>query len=807
MDGMTKQLKQSEINIQRSINFVYNGLTNDLTNLGVKLNDAQTAQLQTMITQIIQEHGTQNNEEIKKIFAQQLKDTIGIDPTSNDGKTIISEFNDRMDGMTKKLEQSEMNIQRSINYMYNSLSNQLDNLFLNHDVKLDQNTFDALCKEIAIICANNNNNVPSDLSATLDAWLDKTITDKGQREKIINIMKEANGDIKNIVKDTNEKVTQLLKKEKETEKQPKPITPDVVNASKLYRDINTDNDYGKNSNLSTQEITNYYGTKSGHALTDYAVRKKYEEYGQINLKNENEKLSKFDNIMHDCQNKADAISKYVNNNGSGWPWQDKSLTDDDLLRLGFSGKDIKTIKEYDVSKNNGDNNGTISKEEAINAGVLGGVEFRTHTLTTDTQELFDHLGGKKNISTEKDLQTLKILGYDPKNSFEKYKIKIGDKEGVVKGDFEKFSDEIDYEAINRRINKTPKHMRKEFFKKVDLDKDGKINSKHELSLALENLDLLKVNVGENLMQKYNLKFQGYDNENMYPLGTVYDKHLPLGVDCEYDENSRTFVLEEGVKLSDFSKVDKDVYNIINDKQRFIDVGDVILNGKIVSSLFKLDDNMKSAITKTFGDCSDESIKQFEQQWQCKTQNDLYNLGALANNMICTKTLFNGHDFIPMKDFYNKTIVGFDKTGETIKLFDYIQKNHDGNIYYNTFTDKIQIGNKTFMLDGNNDGIIQGADIENFREGAKQELGEEKWKEVINRKLSFELNSLPDKQQSDKQNIINTVNTDLDDANKQLTNESNELQDKPQCEEQNISNTANIDLKDANPQHILETPQP
>ena len=112
-----------------------------------------------------------------------------------------------------------------------------------------------------------------------------------------------------------------------------------------------------------------------------------------------------------------------------------------------------------------------------------------------------------------------------------------------------------------------------------------------------------------------------------------------------------------------------------------------------------------------------------------------------------------------------------------------------------------------MLDGNNDGIIQGADIENFREGAKQELGEEKWKEVINRELSFELNSLPDKQQSDKQNIINTVNTDLDDANKQLTNESNELQDKPQCEEQNISNTANIDLKDANPQHILETPQP
>ena len=551
-------------------------------------------------------------------------------------------------------------------------------------------------------------------------------------------------DIEKLSKKISDEADEIKKKIEEVKKKHNDIEPApiVIQGSQLYRDINTDNDYGKSSNLSAQEMVDYYGKNS--ELTDYAILQKYKEFGQIDLKNEQEKLQEWDKIMHEAQNKASAISDYVDNNGTnfgGYMFNlfggDKFLTNDDLLAQGLSGKDIETIKKYDSIDNGGDNDGKISKKEAINAGVLGNATFKQHELDNPTQRLFNNLGGEDNIVTEEELNILKELGYDPSEIYNKYKITIGNKTGIAKGDFGRAADEIDLNKINDKINKLPTNIKRDFIKTVDTDGDNKISSKEELAMALENFDSFKDKLQNDVIYSHDFIAENSSTGQLTNLLRVYQKDLQHGINYKYSEDDRQFITtDDKFDKNSITYPDKEIEDILVNGRKFIDIGKFTTNNGItLDCVTVLDDAMKDAIAKTYhkesSQLNEEDIKNFEEKWQCKNQYDAYNLGALKHNIINTHALFEEEDIVTTDKLNEKTIAGYDPTGKIAKLLDYADGEQDGYVNKDTFVSSLTIDGHKLTLDQNKSGDVSKDELDAFTNKMEDILGEDKVNEICN----------------------------------------------------------------------------
>ena len=547
-------------------------------------------------------------------------------------------------------------------------------------------------------------------------------------------------------KEDNDKQEEDNKKQKEDNKKQKedndkqrgkiPV-PLEIKGSQLYRDINTDNDFGENSNLSNQEMVDYYGKNS--ELTDYAILQKYKEFGQIDLKNEKEKLPEWDRMMREAQNEASIISDYVDNNGTRFGGYvffggEKFLTDDDLLAQGLSGKDIETIKKYDLINNGGDNDGKISKKEAINAGVLGNATFQQHEVGEETQTLANSLGGEDNIITQNELSVLKDFGYDPSKMFNKYKTNIGNKTGIVKGDFEDAMEEIDLKSINDYINTLPNEAREKILAVSDIDGDGKISSKKELAHAIKNANMLREALQHDQLNIINLQLT-LNSGHTLPLITLYNKHLKNEYNFKYDDEAHKFVSQGKMDPSTITFDREQTKDIMLNGREFLDIGTVSLNKVNTDCLVLLDDPMKTAIAKTYGkdsfeDCTEQDVRNFEKKWQCHTESDVFNLGALKNDIINTESLFNGQEIISTDTFNAKTIAGFDQTGLTAKILDYADGCQDGYINLNIFLNKITLNGQVIELDQNHDGIVKHDELNSFCDQVKNIVGEEEMNKII-----------------------------------------------------------------------------
>ena len=526
-----------------------------------------------------------------------------------------------------------------------------------------------------------------------------------------------------------------------------PPTPIEYQASQLFRNINTDND----KTLSDEEMLAYYGPKSGSNLTDHSILQKYKKFGSINVDNEKEKLQEWNTMMLLDQQEADKISSLLDKNGTTFGGflglgGTKFFTDEDLLKLGLPGKTIETIKKYDSLKNNGNNDGKISKEEAINAAILGGASFTTNTLTQETQNLFNHLGGEDNIITENEINILKKLGYDPKEIFNTFKINIGNKSGIVPGDFENVANKIDLNKINAYIETWPDDIKQEFLSIVDKDGDGKISSKDELCAAIDCIGSFKDRLSTDILRPTNFTFTTRDGVE-HNIIQVLNKHMDNENHFKYDENHDKFIQCDKEDVNKIHFDNEQTKDILTNGREFIDIGTVTLkDGRTFEGITLLDDNMKNAIAKTYGkekyeDCNQEEIENFTQKWQCSNQNDVYNLGALTKNMIITDTLFGNESIINTETLNKKTIAGFDQTGQTANILDYADGKQDGYIDKNIFTDEIVINGTTLKMDKNGDGLISNDEFNAFIGEAKNAIGEEHVKDILHQASSVNLENI------------------------------------------------------------------
>ena len=585
-------------------------------------------------------------------------------------------------------------------------------------------------------------------------------TTKDTNTKVTNIEKKLDNVEKN-VKDTNTKVTDMKDKvdnidktTKDTNERVKKMETEIhtsggvvaddtpankIQASQLYRNINTDNDYGQDSNLSNQEMIDYYGRNNGSNLTDYAIMQKYKEFGLIDLNNEKEKLTNWDAIMKTAQHQADLASDYIDKYGSEEHWYNyipllggnKFLTDDDLLSQNLSGKNIAIIKKYDAPENGGNNDGKIDKQELTNAAVLGGVSLKQNTLDSESQELFDTLSGGDNVITEQELNILDQLGLNTREMFEKYKFQTGGKVGIIPGDAGDAFNEIDYDKINKYINTLPKDMRTRILDTADKNRDGMISSRGELAKAINCMYELGNDPHRN--EFYHTDFVIRDrNGDTDATMRVYNKDLKEGYLFKYDEKTNTFVKSYDFDLSKQNFKDEEIKDILINKRQFLDIGTFKSGDQIINGVTLLDDQMKNAIAKTYGKktCDPEDVEAFQKKWQCHTLDDVFNLTALKNNVIHSKRLFGQETSISTQTLYDKTIAGFDKTGETAKILDYADGNLDGHVQKDLFTNPyVEIDGKTFTLDKNGDGIVTTEELDMFTKEVKTYLGEEKMQQI------------------------------------------------------------------------------
>ena len=698
---------------------------------GVNLTKEQTQIITDRVTKAVHENGQPlTKEQMKEVINESLKE--GKIATTEDVETAVD---NAVTTVTKDMNENFEDIKAGQTVIFN-----VTQTIQKHGINLSNETI-ASITEATINQLKNTKDISMLTEKQIEDLANKICTNIKANNKNINDNDLAGlkKDIKQIItttKDTNDKVTKLLDKENNT-------APIANQASKLYRDINTDNDYSENSHLSNKEMLDYYGHKNGSKLTDYAILQKYKDFGQIDLKNEKQKLQEWDAIMREAQNKADMISNYVEDNGTRFGGHlfntvggEKFLTDNDLLEQGLTGKDITTIKKYDLLDNGGNNDGKISKEEAINAGVVGEASFQQHKLDNATQRLFNNLGGEDNIATEEELRILKEFGYDPTDIYNKYKITIGNKTGIAKGDFSRATDEIDLKKINDYIDTLPADIRKDFIKTVDTDGDDKISSKEELATAIENFNLFKDKLQNDVLFHHDFITENSSTGQHTNLIRVYYKELKNGLHYKYSKDDRKFVTtDDKFDKSSITCDNKEIEDILVNGRKFIDIGKFkIDDGEVIDGITLLDDNMKDAIAKTSGKkdfqhCTEEDIKNFEKKWQCKDQYDVYNLGALKNNTINTHALFRDEEIIKTTTLNEKTIAGYDNTGKTAKLLDYVDGKQDGFIDKQTFVNDTIINGHKIRLDKNASGDVSRDELDAYINEVENILGEEKVNEI------------------------------------------------------------------------------
>ena len=681
---------------------------------------------------IMEKYPLDTNDEKQKIVDAQILPYLKQINTKTDN--ILSTSKDLKDGLEKL---------KTINTNIKDLQEKTITLLENKGVKLDESTLNQINTIAEEQIKSLEGKMPTQeqikkfySEITLALSKDRSLT----HDKIENLGKDL---VSNILA-TSKDLKDGLEKLKNHDAPPAPIESP---ASQLFRNINTDND----ETLSDEEMLAYYGPKSGSHLTDYTILQKYKKFGSINVDNEKEKLQEWNTMMCLDKQKADKISSLLDKNGTTFGGflglgGTKFFTDEDLLKLGLSGKTIETIKKYDSLKNNGNNDGKISKEEAINAAILGGASFTTNTLTQETQNLFNHLGGEDNIVTENEINILKKLGYDPKEIFNTFKINIGNKSGIVLGDFENVANKIDLNKINTYIETWPDNIKQDFLSIVDKDGDGKISSKDELCAAIDCIDLFKDKLATDILRPTNFTFTTRDGAE-HNIIQVLNKHMDNENHFKYDENHNKFIQCDKEDVNKIHFDNEQTKDILTNGREFIDIGTVTLkDGRTFEGITLLDDNMKNAIAKTYGkeeyeDCNKEEIENFTQKWQCGNQNDVYNLGALTKNMIIPDTLFGNESIINTETLNKKTIAGFDQTGQIADILDYADGKQDGYIDKNIFTDEIVINGTTLKMDKNGDGLISNDEFNAFIGEAKNAIGEQQLKDIFRQASSLNLENI------------------------------------------------------------------
>ena len=780
-EGMLNKLQKGQTVIFNTLQEVGKTTANlviqQINEKGVNLTKEQTQIITNHITEAIHKNGQPLTEtQMKKVIDESLKE--GKISTTEDVKTAVD---NAVTTVTKDMNENFEDIKAGQTVIFNTI-NDVAQTIQKNGINLSNETIASITGTI-INQLKNTKGISMLTKEQLEELANKICEHIKSNNTNINdnTLTKLSEDIKQIItttKDTNQKVNKLLDQANNDDKENNiPPAPIDNQASQLYRDINADNDYGENSKLSNKEMLDYYGHKNGSKLTDYVILQKYKEFGQIDLKNEKQKLQEWDTIMHEYQNRADKISNYVEENGTRFGGHlfntiggEKFLTDSDLLEQGLSGRDIEIIKKYNLAVNGGDNDDKISKEEAINAHILGGATFTQHQLDNENKELFNQLGGEKNISTETDVEILKQLGFDPKEWFNKYKTTIGDLTGIVKGDFNEAAKNIDLKKINDYLDEIPNDAKKAFMEAVDRDGDGKISSPDELALGVKNIHILTDQ--EDKIPYYPVHFKYYNYgflKNDIHLMDLYAKN-PASIHFKYSEDKKCYVPIGNTDLTQLKFENDKVKDIVVNQRKLIDLGKISrADGSTIECVTLLDDKMKQTIAKTYGkenykDCSPEEITEFKQKWQNLDENGVENLGALKNNMIIADTLFGDESAISTKVFKEKTIASFDKTDDMIKLLSYASgSTPDGVISKDVLKDKSYIFGQEFVLDKNGDGCVTEDEYKAYKNDVINKCGEERVNKEIfgitdidNQKADNSLANMPaaETPQHDKQDGYN-----------------------------------------------------